>query len=106
MIVFPEGTRRPPGAEPDYKLGIAQLYAASGVPCVPIALNSGVFWPRRRLMRYPGTIRVEVLDPIPAGLARNAFYRRLQHDIETATQRLVAEGQHERGQATGDVAAA
>ena len=96
VIVFPEGTRRPPGAEPDYKPGIAQLYAANSVPCLPIALNSGLYWPRRRLVRYPGTIRVEILDPIPAGLARNAFYRRLQEDIETATRRLIAEGERER----------
>ena len=88
VIVFPEGTRRPPDAAPDYKLGIVQLYSNCGVPCLPVALNSGMFWPRRNFLRYPGTIMVEFLPPIPAGLPRAAFFRRLQEDIETATKRL------------------
>ena len=92
---FPEGTRRPAGAEPRYKFGVAHLYAEIGVPCVPVALNSGLFWPRRAFRRFPGTIVVEFLDPIPPGLDKDAFFQRLQSDIETATARLVAEGQAE-----------
>jgi 1-acyl-sn-glycerol-3-phosphate acyltransferase len=95
LIIFPEGTRRPPGAEPRYKFGVAQLYAEIGVPCVPVALNSGLFWPRRAFRRLPGTIVVEFLDPIPPGLDKDAFFRRLQSDIETATARLVADGEIE-----------
>ena len=95
LIIFPEGTRRPPGAAPRYKFGVAQLYAEIGVPCVPVALNSGLFWPRRAFLRLPGTIVVEFLDPIPPGLDKDAFFRRLQNDIETATARLIAEGQAE-----------
>ena len=95
VIIFPEGTRRPPGAEPDYKLGIVQLYAAVGAPCLPIALNSGLFWPRRKLVRYPGTVRVQILDPLPANLPRREFFARLRHDIEAATARLVAEGERD-----------
>ena len=67
LIIFPEGTRRPAGAEPRYKFGVAHLYAEIGVPCVPVALNSGLFWPRRAFRRFPGTIVVEFLDPDPAG---------------------------------------
>jgi 1-acyl-sn-glycerol-3-phosphate acyltransferase len=92
IIIFPEGTRRPAGAEPNYKFGVAHLYAEAGVPCVPIALNSGLFWPRRRFRRFPGTVRVEVLDPIPPGLDRNLFFTKLQDEIEAATARLIAEG--------------
>jgi 1-acyl-sn-glycerol-3-phosphate acyltransferase len=99
IIIFPEGTRRPAGAEPKYKFGIAHLYAESGVPCVPIALNSGLFWPRRRFLRFPGTVRVEILDPAPPGLDRDAFFSKLQHDIEAATTRLIAEGARELGPA-------
>ena len=95
IIIFPEGTRRPPGAEPRYKYGVARLYSEMGVPCLPIALNSGLFWPRRSMRRYPGTILVEVLDPIPPGLGQDAFFDRLQHDVEAATARLVAEGNRE-----------
>lgn len=98
IIIFPEGTRRAPGAEPAYKHGVAHLYAAAGVPCLPIALNSGLFWRRRSFRRYPGTIRVEILDPIPPGLSKQAFFDRLRHDIETATNRLMEESARERGE--------
>jgi 1-acyl-sn-glycerol-3-phosphate acyltransferase len=92
IIIFPEGTRRAAGAEPKYKYGVAHLYAEAGVPCVPVALNSGLFWPRRRFLRFPGTITVEFLDPIPPGLERTAFFAKLQDEIETATARLITEG--------------
>jgi 1-acyl-sn-glycerol-3-phosphate acyltransferase len=91
LIIFPEGTRRPAGAEPRYKFGVAQLYAAEGVPCVPIALNSGLFWPRRSLRLRPGTVIVEILDPIAPGLDKDVFFKRLQDEIELATARLIAE---------------
>lgn len=91
IIIFPEGTRRAPGAPPDYKTGIVLLYNALNVPCVPVALNSGVYWPRRSWKRLPGTIVVEILDPIPAGLAKADFMRRLQTAIECASNRLVGE---------------
>jgi 1-acyl-sn-glycerol-3-phosphate acyltransferase len=91
IVVFPEGTRRAPGAAPDYKPGVVALYEGLGLTCVPVALNSGLFWPRRKLMRYPGTIVVELLDPLPAGLPRKEFRARLIKTIEEATARLVAE---------------
>ena len=96
IIIFPEGTRRPPGAEPSYKYGVARLYSQMGVPCLPLALNSGLFWPRRSIRRYPGTIVVEVLDPIPPGLGQESFFQRLQHEVEDATARLISEGKRER----------
>jgi 1-acyl-sn-glycerol-3-phosphate acyltransferase len=95
IIIFPEGTRRAPGAPPDYKTGIVLLYEALGVPCVPLALNSGVFWPRRSLERRPGTIVVEFLDPIPPGLPKGEFIKRLIDAIETASARLLAEAKAE-----------
>jgi 1-acyl-sn-glycerol-3-phosphate acyltransferase len=95
IIIFPEGTRRPPGAEPKYKFGVVHLYMDMGVPCLPVALNSGLFWPRRSFRRYPGTIVVEVLEPIPPGLRKEDFFVRLQRDVEDATARLVADGERE-----------
>lgn len=92
IIIFPEGTRRAPGAEPAYKFGVARLYAETGAPCLPIALNSGLFWPRRKFLRYPGTVVVEILDPIPPGLDTQEFFAKLQGSIEQATARLVVEG--------------
>jgi len=91
IIIFPEGTRRPPGAPPDYKTGIVLLYDALGVPCLPVALNSGLFWPRRTVLRRPGTIVVEILPPIPPGLPKAEFLRRLETVIEGASKRLLAE---------------
>ena len=91
ILIFPEGTRRSPGAPPDYKPGVVALYEGLGVPCVPIALNSGLFWPRRQLWCYPGTIIVEILEPIPPSLPRVQFKRELQRRIEEATARLVQE---------------
>jgi len=92
LIIFPEGTRRPAGAEPRYKYGVAHLYAAEGVPCLPVALNSGLFWPRRSLWLRPGTVIVEFLDPIAPGLDKDAFFERLRSVIEEATARLLVEG--------------
>ena len=95
IIIFPEGTRTAPGAPPSYRQGVAYLYAESGVPCLPVALNSGLFWPRRKFLRYPGTIVLEVLDPIAPGLDREAFAGRVEREIESATARLMAEAERE-----------
>jgi len=91
IIIFPEGTRRPPGAAPDYKPGAVALYLKLGLNCLPVALNSGLFWPRRKFLRYPGRIVVEILPVIEAGLKRQEFSQRLESAIETATERLVKE---------------
>lgn len=94
IIIFPEGTRRAPGAPPDYKTGVVLLYEALGIPCVPVALNSGAFWPRRSLTRRPGTVVVEFLDSIPPGLPKAEFLERLIGAIEPASARLLAEAEH------------
>ena len=91
IVIFPEGTRRLPGAEPTYKPGILYLYGKADVPCVPMALNSGLYWPRRSLLRLPGTIVVEILDPIVPGLDKMTFSNQLEDAIEGATTRLVQE---------------
>jgi 1-acyl-sn-glycerol-3-phosphate acyltransferase len=91
VLIFPEGTRSSPGTEPDYQPGIAGLYKTLNVPVVPVALNSGLFWPRRSFLRRPGTIVVEFLEPIPAGLKRPEFMARLRDSIEVNTRRLEQE---------------
>lgn len=102
IVIFPEGTRRPIGALPDYKPGVAHLYAALGVPCLPIALNSGLFWPRRRFIRRPGTIVIDILPPIPPGGKPREMLMQLEAVIEFATDRLVAEaGGRRPGQTNG-----
>jgi 1-acyl-sn-glycerol-3-phosphate acyltransferase len=91
IVVFPQGTRVAPGDRQPYHPGIAGLYGALGVPVVPVALNSGLFWGRRSFVKRPGTIVVEVLPEIPAGLQRAELMRELETRIETATARLEAE---------------
>ena len=94
VLIFPEGTRKKPGAPPDYKPGVAGLYGQIGVPCQPIALNSGLFWTGPSgFLKNPGTILVEFLPLIPHGLKRAEFMSRLETSIETATAKLIAEGQ-------------
>lgn len=89
IVIFPEGTRKLPGEAPDYKPGVAALYRALETPCTPVALNSGVYWQARGFLRRPGTIVMEILPPIPAGLPRDAFMRELETRIESASARLI-----------------
>jgi 1-acyl-sn-glycerol-3-phosphate acyltransferase len=87
ILIFPEGTRKKPGAAPDYKPGVAGLYGMLGVACVPVALNSGAYWTGFR--KRPGTIVLEFLPAIPPGLKRAAFMAVLEERIETATAALL-----------------
>ncbi|MFL6793363.1 MAG: lysophospholipid acyltransferase family protein [Bradyrhizobium sp.] len=103
LIIFPEGTRRPVDAPPRYKHGVGQLYVDSGAACLPVALNSGLFWPRRTFMRYPGTIVVEFLDSLPPGLTRDQFNAQVSAVIEEATARLVEAGRKEQARLFGRV---
>ena len=89
LLIFPEGTRRPPGAEPDYKPGVAGLYRELEVPCIPVATNTGVHLNSAGLPTSPGVVIYEVLEPIPPGLKRVEFMRTLQDRIETASTALL-----------------
>jgi 1-acyl-sn-glycerol-3-phosphate acyltransferase len=86
ILIFPEGTRKKPGAAPDYKPGVAGLYTLLGIPCVPVALDSGVYWQGFR--KRPGVITIRFLDPIAPGLKRPDFMATLENRIETATAAL------------------
>ncbi len=91
IVIFPEGTRRPVGAEPRYKRGVTALYTELGLPVVPVALNSGVVWPRRKFLRKPGRFIIEILPPIEPGLEAEVFAARLQEVIETHSNALIKE---------------
>lgn len=96
VIIFPEGTRVPPGQHRRFHPGVAAIYKSADVPVIPVALNSGMFWGRRSIgMKKPGTITLEFLPTIPPGLDRKAFMDKLQGDINDATDRLEAEAQAE-----------
>lgn len=89
LIIYPQGTRVAPGGYLPYKLGTGILYGELGQPCVPVATNVGLFWPRRGIIRRPGRAVVEFLPAIPAGLARETFMERIEDEIETASNRLM-----------------
>ncbi|SFT48581.1 1-acyl-sn-glycerol-3-phosphate acyltransferase [Mesorhizobium sp. YR577] len=91
LIIYPEGTRRAPGDEPAYKWGIVELYNQLGVPVVPVAHVAGLYWPRRKFMRYPGTIKARYLPPIPPGLSKEEFMRSLISETEAACDQYLIE---------------
>ena len=96
IVIFPEGTRGAVGTMLPYQPGVAALYKQLDVPMVPIALNSGLYWGRRTFMKWPGKVLVQILPPIPAGIDRRKVMARLEHDIETATNALLAEAGWEK----------
>jgi 1-acyl-sn-glycerol-3-phosphate acyltransferase len=91
LIIYPQGTRVAAGAHRDYKVGTGLLYQEMGVPCVPVACNVGVFWPRRRIRRDPGLAVVEFLPVIPPGKPLRPFMAELEQAIETRSNALMAE---------------
>ena len=93
IVIFPEGTRVAPGETGTYFPGVAALYSQCGVPIVPVAVNSGLYWGRRSFRKYPGEIIVEYLPAIPDGLSRAEFMAALEQSIESATRRLEKEAQ-------------
>lgn len=88
IVIFPQGTRLLPGVRKPYKVGVAGLYKELALPVVPMAVNSGLFWPKGAFLKKPGTVVIEFLPPIPAGLARSVFLRRLESELETASDRI------------------
>lgn len=91
LLIYPEGTRRPPGAEPVYKNGIARLYRGLKVPVVPIVMHPGLFWPKNAWLRYPGHFKVKILPPIAPGLSQEAFLETLIATMEKASDELLVE---------------
>ncbi|HSV29745.1 MAG TPA: lysophospholipid acyltransferase family protein [Candidatus Omnitrophota bacterium] len=91
IIIFPEGTRTPPGERQPYHTGVAMLYGALDLPVVPVALNSGLFWRKRGFAKRAGIITLEFLPPMAPGMNRKAFMAELESRVEAATDALVAE---------------
>jgi len=89
IVIYPEGTRTKPGAAPDYHPGVVALYSQLGVPVIPVALNSGMYWGKNSFIKKPGVIRMTLLPPIPAGLPKSEFMPLLQAAIETETNNLL-----------------
>ncbi|QDH74597.1 1-acyl-sn-glycerol-3-phosphate acyltransferase [Brevundimonas sp. M20] len=93
IVIFPEGTRSAPGAPADYKPGVAAIYRDLDVACWPVATNSGCHWPAHGFIYRPGTVVFEFLEPIPAGLKRAEFMKRLEDSVETASTALLGKSE-------------
>ena len=107
IVIFPEGTRKPPGAPAEYHAaGISALAKAIEAPIVPVATNAGLCWPGRGFLRRPGKIVYQILPPIPAGLPRKELMARLEAALEPATEALVKEGLAVQGRDMKDIAPA
>jgi 1-acyl-sn-glycerol-3-phosphate acyltransferase len=91
LIIYPEGTRKAPGAEPDYKYGIARLYSDLKVPVVPIVQHAGLFWPRHGFFRRAGHIVIRILKPIEPGMPADQFFRHLIEVTERESDKLLQE---------------
>lgn len=91
LLIFPEGTRTKPGQLSSYKAGIGIFYDALQVPVVPIAVNTGIFWPRRNWRKYPGVATIKILSPIQPGLPKDEFMKRLEATIEGESMKLYEE---------------
>jgi 1-acyl-sn-glycerol-3-phosphate acyltransferase len=89
IAIFPEGTRAPVGTTLPFQAGVGALYKELGLPVVPVALDSGLYWGRRAFMKQPGRIVVEVRPPVPPGLPRRAAIAQLEAEIRTASDRLL-----------------
>ncbi|WP_025897652.1 lysophospholipid acyltransferase family protein [Sneathiella glossodoripedis] len=91
IVIFPEGTRTDIDEERDYQPGIAALYSKLDTPVIPVALNTGLFWPRKKFICRPGVIIIEFLPPIETGLKRAEFMAQLKQSIDENSRRLVQE---------------
>jgi 1-acyl-sn-glycerol-3-phosphate acyltransferase len=97
LIIYPQGTRVPPGEVRPYKVGTALIYEQTGQTCVPVATNVGLFWPKKGIMRKPGNAVVSFLPPIEPGLTTEDFLARLETEVETASDALMREGGFDAG---------
>ncbi|MGC3939137.1 lysophospholipid acyltransferase family protein [Roseobacter sp. EG26] len=96
LIIYSQGTRVPPGKKMPYKVGTAVLYEQLNQPCVPVATNVGVLWPKRGMLRKPGVAVVEFMPQIAPGMERNAFMKELETSVEDRSDALMAEAGFER----------
>jgi 1-acyl-sn-glycerol-3-phosphate acyltransferase len=81
LLIFPQGTRVKVNEKVPFKKGVARIYEALNVSCVPIALNSGSVWPKKGIIKYPGKITISILGPIKPGLSKDEFIKNLEDKI-------------------------
>ena len=88
IVIFPEGTRTLPGQNVEYNPGIIALYNLKVAPVIPVALNTGVYWPKNSFLKKPGKFTIEFLEPSLEGLEKQEFLDQLKERIETKSAAL------------------
>ena len=88
IVIFPEGTRKKPGEEPNYKSGFLGIYNNLNTEILPIAVNSGNFWPKDTFIKKPGKIIISILNVLPANLERKDLLKKVQSIIEEESNKL------------------
>lgn len=98
IVIFPQGTRVAVDAttrEKPYKTGIGKLYVELNLPVYPVALNTGVYWPRNAFWKKSGTVVFEFLPPIESGLPLADVMKQIEDAIEPASKKLVTEAREQ-----------
>lgn len=91
LVIYPQGTRVAPGDKKPYKIGTGAIYEQLDQACIPVATNVGYFWPKRGVLRKPGTCVVEFLDPIAPGMPVKEFMAHLEEVVESRSDALLEE---------------
>ena len=91
LVIYPQGTRVPPGEHRPYKVGAAVICQRMERPCVLAATNVGVFWPKRSMLRKPGVAVIDYFETIDADLGLNEFVKEMETKIEARSDALMAE---------------
>ncbi len=94
LVIFPTGTRVIPGKNVKWKSGYKKIYAANNIPILPVALNSGAMWSKKRL-KAPGTIIIEFLPEVAAGLSVAELDKLVEEKVKIRSKELVLEGASE-----------
>ena len=89
IIIFPEGTRKKIDEPPDYKTGIAGIYKESKAEVLPVAVNSGLYWPKHTFIKKPGKIIIKFLKLIPSQLEKSEFLKKIESVIEEETNKII-----------------
>jgi 1-acyl-sn-glycerol-3-phosphate acyltransferase len=89
IIIFPEGTRTTPGEHVEYNPGITAIYNLKAADVIPIALNTGCFWPKNSFLKKSGKFTIEFLEAMPNGLSKQEFIGQLQSKIDTRSNELI-----------------
>ena len=81
LIIFPQGTRTLPEERTPFKKGVSRIYEELKISCVPVAINSGYVWPKKKRKKSNKIITISILKPISAGLDKNEFLKVLENNI-------------------------